>query len=82
MGYLVHVGATVICAHAGQAQPMVPNLRVKVSNQQIVTQSNVVYGCGMHASEPSNREWSMCERAVDSCRNAGKGGRFASNSSG
>ncbi len=27
-GFLLHVGATVICAHGGQAQPTVPNPRV------------------------------------------------------
>ena len=47
MGYLLHVGATVLCAHSGQAQAMVPNMRVKVNNQQIVTQSEpfTVAGC-------------------------------------
>jgi hypothetical protein len=37
-GYLLHVGATVVCAHTGKAEATMPNLRVKVSNQQIVTQ--------------------------------------------
>ncbi|SFN33210.1 protein of unknown function [Nitrosospira briensis] len=47
MGYLLHVGATVICAHSGQAQATVPNMRVKVNNQQIVTQTEpfTVAGC-------------------------------------
>ena len=36
-GYLLHVGATVMCAHGGQAQPTSPNLRVKVEGQPIVT---------------------------------------------
>ena len=27
-GFLLHVGATVLCAHGGQAQPTVPNPRV------------------------------------------------------
>jgi hypothetical protein len=46
-GYLLHMGATVLCAHAGQAQPMVTNPRVKVGGQPIVTQSNgyTVSGC-------------------------------------
>jgi hypothetical protein len=38
-GYLLHVGATVLCTHGGQAQPTVPNPRVKVGGQPIVTQS-------------------------------------------
>jgi hypothetical protein len=37
-GYLLHVGATVICAHGGQAQPTSPNPRVKVMGQPVVTQ--------------------------------------------
>ena len=46
-GFLLHVGATVLCAHGGQAQPTVPNLRVRVGGQQIVTQSApyTVAGC-------------------------------------
>ena len=53
-GFLVHVGATVMCAHAGQAQPTVPFPRVMVSGQPIVTQPNpyVVAGCAL-ASIPS-----------------------------
>jgi len=47
MGFLLHQGATVLCAHTGQAQPGVTNPRVKVSSQQIVTQSSIytVSGC-------------------------------------
>jgi hypothetical protein len=47
-GFLLHVGATVMCVHPpGQAQPMVSNLRVKVSGQPIVTQPkpHSVTGC-------------------------------------
>jgi hypothetical protein len=36
-GFLLHQGATVLCAHAGQAMPTVPNPRVTVSSQPIVT---------------------------------------------
>lgn len=48
-GPLLHVGATVICAHAGQAQPTVPNPRVLVSAQPTVLQPGpwVVTGCAM-----------------------------------
>ena len=48
-GYLLHVGATVICMHAGQAQPTVPCPRVKVGGQPVVTQPNpwVVAGCAL-----------------------------------
>jgi hypothetical protein len=46
-GYLLHMGATVICSHSGQAMPTAPNPRVKVSSQPIVTQSTMytVAGC-------------------------------------
>lgn len=46
-GFLLHVGATVICAHGGQAQATVPNPRVLVGGQPTVTQAApyVVAGC-------------------------------------
>jgi hypothetical protein len=46
-GFLVHVGATVMCAHGGQAQPTVPQPRVMVSGQPVVTLAGpyVVAGC-------------------------------------
>jgi len=46
-GFLLHVGATVLCMHGGQAQPTVPNPRVLVGGQPIVTQPApyVVAGC-------------------------------------
>jgi len=48
-GFLLHVGATVICAHAGQAQPTTPNPRVTVSGQPTVTLAApwVVAACGL-----------------------------------
>ncbi len=46
-GFLLHQGATVLCAHAGQAQATVPNPRVKVSGQMTVQQPNPwsIAGC-------------------------------------
>jgi hypothetical protein len=46
-GFLLHVGATVLCAHGGQAQPLVPNPRVTVMGQPTVTTaaSYVIAGC-------------------------------------
>ena len=46
-GFLLHVGATVLCAHGGQAQPTTPNPRVKVGGQPTVTQAApyTVAGC-------------------------------------
>jgi uncharacterized Zn-binding protein involved in type VI secretion len=40
-GYLLHQGATVLCLHAGQAQPMTTSPRVKVGGQPVVTQSSL-----------------------------------------
>ncbi len=44
---IVHQGAVVLCAHAGQAQPTAPFPRVKVSGQPIVTQTcaYTIAGC-------------------------------------
>ena len=46
-GFLLHVGATVTCVHAGQAQPTIPNPRVLVSGQPTVLQPApyVIAGC-------------------------------------
>lgn len=46
-GFLLHLGATVLCAHGGQAQPTAPNPRVRVSGQPVTTQPvpYAVVGC-------------------------------------
>lgn len=46
-GPLLHLGATVMCAHAGQATPTSPNPRVLVSGQPTVTLTTMyaVAGC-------------------------------------
>jgi hypothetical protein len=46
-GFLLHVGAVVQCMHAGVAQPTVPNPRVRVSGQPVVTQAGpfTIAGC-------------------------------------
>ncbi|MBE9571500.1 MAG: hypothetical protein IMF11_12800 [Proteobacteria bacterium] len=51
-GPLLHVGATVMCAHGGQAQPTAPNPRVLVSGQPIVTQPApyAIAGCPFNVS--------------------------------
>jgi hypothetical protein len=48
-GTLLHLGATVLCMHAGQAQPVVSNPRVKVGGQPIVTQTSTytIAGCAL-----------------------------------
>ena len=46
-GFILHAGATVMCAHGGQAMPTVPNPRVLVSGQPVTTQPSpyTVAGC-------------------------------------
>ena len=46
-GFLVTAGTIVLCSHGGQAKPTLPNLRVKVMGQPVVTQGPpyVVAGC-------------------------------------
>jgi hypothetical protein len=55
-GFLLHQGATVLCAHAGQAQPTVPNPRVLVSGMPTVTLSApyVVAGCALPPPPAAN----------------------------
>lgn len=36
-GFVAHLGATVLCSHGGQAQPVAPNPRVLVSGQPVTT---------------------------------------------
>jgi uncharacterized Zn-binding protein involved in type VI secretion len=48
-GPIVHLGATVICTHAGQALPTSPSPRVMVGGQPVVTIATmyVIAGCGL-----------------------------------
>lgn len=49
---VLHLGATVLCAHAGQATPTTPVPRVLVSGQPVVTLATpyVVAACGLTGS--------------------------------
>lgn len=51
-GFILHVGATVMCTHGGQAQPTSPNPKVLVSGQPIVTMPApfAVAGCAFNVS--------------------------------
>jgi len=55
-GYLVQVGAQVVCAHAGQANPVTPNPRVKINGQATVLTSSLysVAGCTMPSPPNGN----------------------------
>jgi len=48
-GFLFHVGATALCPHGGQVQPVPSSPRVLVSGQPVVTASDttMVAGCPM-----------------------------------
>lgn len=48
-GFIVHLGATVLCSHGGQATPTAPFPRVMVSGQPVMTLAApcVVTGCSM-----------------------------------
>jgi hypothetical protein len=47
--FLLHSGATVLCSHAGQAQPNSPDQRVMLGGQPAVTQppGYLVSGCAL-----------------------------------
>jgi uncharacterized Zn-binding protein involved in type VI secretion len=51
-GFILHAGATVLCAHGGQVQATLPNPRVKVCGQPVVTQPNPhsIAGCPFNVS--------------------------------
>lgn len=55
-GFVLHVGATVVCSHAGQAQPTVPSPAVTVGGQPIVTVASpyVVAGCALPPPPAAN----------------------------
>src|SRR5260370_41114954 len=55
-GFLVHVGAQVLCSHGGQAQPTAPNPRVIVSGQPtvLITAPYVVAGCALPPPPAAN----------------------------
>jgi hypothetical protein len=55
-GFLVHVGAQVLCSHAGQATPTVLNPRATVSGQPTVLMSSpyLVAGCSLPPPPTAN----------------------------
>jgi hypothetical protein len=54
--YLLHVGAQVLCSHAGQATPFASNPRVKVNGQPTVllSTSYAVAGCTLPPPTAAN----------------------------
>jgi hypothetical protein len=55
-GFILHLGATVLCSHGGQAQPTAPNPRVLVSGQPVTTIAcpYVVAGCALPPPPAAN----------------------------
>jgi hypothetical protein len=55
-GFVLHVGASVLCSHAGQAQPTTPNPRVMVSGQPTVTIAApwLIVGCALPPPPAAN----------------------------
>ena len=55
-GFILHLGATITCAHGGQAQPTVTQPRVLVSGQPITTMGApyVVAGCALPPPPAAN----------------------------
>lgn len=55
-GFLVHVGAEVLCSHGGHAQPTAPNPNVLVSGQPTVLMSTtyVIAGCALPPPPAAN----------------------------
>ncbi|MBN8923575.1 MAG: hypothetical protein BGP10_06200 [Rhodanobacter sp. 68-29] len=55
-GFLIHIGASVLCSHGGQAQASMPNPRVTVGGQPTVTQPApwLVAGCGLPPPPAAN----------------------------
>ena len=55
-GFLIHVGASVLCSHGGRAQASAPNPRVAVSGQPTVTIAApwLVAGCTLPPPTAAN----------------------------
>ena len=52
-GFLLHAGSILRCSHGGEATPVMPNSRVTVSGQPIVSQNSdfVIAGCALAAAD-------------------------------
>jgi hypothetical protein len=55
-GLLLHLGATVLCSHAGRATPTATNSRVTVGGQPtvLITASHSVTGCALPPPPAAN----------------------------
>jgi hypothetical protein len=82
-GFLLHVGATVQCAHGGMAQPTVPNPRVTVMGQPTVALSTpyVVAGCAFPPPPAANGPCVTAQFLIGSVRVTSLGQPLLLNSS-
>jgi hypothetical protein len=69
-GFLLHQGAVVLCSHAGQAQPLMPNPRVLVNGQPTVTVAALwaVAGCVLPPPPAANGPCLMAQFVTASLR--------------
>lgn len=69
-GFLVHVGAQVLCTHAGQATPTAPNPRVTVSGQPtvLISAPYAVAGCTLPPPTAANGPCVTAQWLVGSTR--------------
>ena len=69
-GFLLHQGATVLCAHGGMAQPTAPNPRVLVSGMPITTLSApyFVAGCALPPPPAGNGPCIMAQFVTGALR--------------
>ena len=70
-GPLLHLGATVLCSHGGQATPSAPNARVLVSGQPVATMTApyMVAGCPFVPPSPGpcvTAQWIVAATRVTS----------------
>ena len=77
-GFLSHLGATVLCSHAGQATPTVVNPRVLVSGQPTVlmTSPYVIAGCTLPPPPGANGPCLTAQFTTGSTRISSNGQPF------
>ena len=54
-GFILHVGATIICPHGGQISATTSNTKVLVDGQPVVTQSDTFTVAGCSFIVPTNK---------------------------
>lgn len=72
-GYLLQDGATVLCAHGGQAQPTSPDARVTADGRAVTTQAApwTVSGCTLVSPAPGPDATAQFTTAANRIRASG-----------